>query len=101
MGLPSALAKTASPRGRSLSQNPNTWANAAGSGTHRSLLPLPITRTDLAVPSTRRPAARSFSSRSRFIQHALRPTPGSFAVPGDGWRIAGPAFAGSPTPVTD
>jgi hypothetical protein len=37
-----------------LSQNPNTWPNASGSGTSRSLSPLPITRTDLAVPSTNR-----------------------------------------------
>ena len=48
-----------------------------------------------------RPAVPSFSLCSRLIQHALRPTPGSFALPGDGWRIAGPVFAGSPTPVTD
>ena len=52
-GWPFALAKTASVRFRSFSQNPNTAPKASGKGTSRSLSPLP-TRTDLAVPSTRR-----------------------------------------------
>ena len=38
----------------SFSQNPNTCPKLSGSGTMRSRLPLPMTRTDLAVPSTTR-----------------------------------------------
>jgi hypothetical protein len=49
-----------------LSQNPNTWPNASGKGTSRSLSPLPITRTDLGRrPSTSRTSRQVASEGGR------------------------------------
>jgi hypothetical protein len=66
-------ANTNSPLGGSLSQNPNTWPNAAGSGPRRSLLPWPETGGNVESPVLSlyhhlgcAPAPTCFSSNSHF-----------------------------------